>query len=165
MNIRILSIEDAQAYHALRLEALKNAPEAFATRLEDALERPVEATEKNLALASAVTFGAFVEGKLVGNATISRNTSAKMSHRASAVAVYVTPEARGQGTARLLMKELLRYAENWNGLERVDLAVASRNEPAKRLYTSLGFETYGVDRQAMKTPENYIDEDLMVKFL
>ncbi|TWT28366.1 GNAT family N-acetyltransferase [Planomicrobium sp. CPCC 101110] len=165
MDIRILSVEDAEAYHALRIEALRNDPDAFAARLEDALKKPVEATKENLAQETAVTWGAFVNGELAGNVTISRNTLAKMNHRASVLAVYVAPESRGQGLARKLMEELIRYAENWSGLERLDLAVAAHNEPAKRLYAALGFETYGLDRRAMKTTGNYIDEDLMVKFI
>jgi ribosomal protein S18 acetylase RimI-like enzyme len=165
VEIRILSVKDAKAYHALRLEALRTVPDAFASRFEDAVKKPVEKTEENLAQENAVTFGAFEAGELVGNVTIFRNSSPKMNHRASVYAVYVTPEARSKGTARRLMEELIAYAKRWKGLERLDLAVASNNVPAKRLYNTLGFETYGVDIQAMKIPDKYIVEDLMVKFL
>ncbi|WKA53312.1 GNAT family N-acetyltransferase [Planococcus shixiaomingii] len=165
MEIRILTADDASAYYALRIEALRLAPDAFSTRLEDALNRPIEKTKENLSLEYAVTFGAYIDEKLVGNVTLSRNTSPNMNHRASVYAVYVTPEARGMGTARRLMEELIAYAESWSGLEKLDLMVASHNEPAKKLYNALGFEKYGVDVKAMKTKEKYIDEDLMVKFL
>lgn len=165
MDIRILSAEDAKAYRDLRIEALGNDPDAFAARIEDALEKPVEKTKEILALENAVTFGAFVGEKLLGNVTLSRNLSPKMNHRASVFAVYVTPEARGKGIAQRLMEELIAYSKKWGGLERLDLAVSSNNDSAKRLYETLGFRTYGIDRKAMKTPEKYIDEDLMVKFL
>lgn len=165
MEIRILGVEDAIAYRALRLEALRTDPDAFATKLEDAINRPLQATKDNLSLENAVTFGAFDKGELIGNVTLSRQTSSKMNHRASILAVYVAREARGKGVGKRLMEELLAYAKKWDGLEKLDLMVASHNHSAKRLYANLGFATYGVEKMAMKTAEKYIDEDLMVKFL
>lgn len=165
MEIRQLDVKDAQAYYDLRIEALRDSPDAFATRLEDAIQRPVSKTAENLTLENAVTFGAFNAGKLQGNVTLVRNTAPKLEHRASVVAVYVTPSARGGGLARMLMHELLQYASNWKGLERLDLMVASENLPAIALYEQFGFEKYGTEINSMKTPEKYIDENLMVKFI
>lgn len=165
MEIRKLGVKDAQAYYDLRIEALRNSPDAFSTRLEDAILRPVEKTAENLALENAVTFGAFTKGVLCGNVTLLRNEAPKLSHRASVVAVYITPDKRGKGLALRLMQELLHYALKWQGLERLDLMVASENLPAIALYERLGFEKYGTEIRAMKTPVKYIDEDMMVKFI
>lgn len=165
MEIRKLNANDAQLYYDLRIEALTNSPDVFATRLEDAVKRPVEQTAESLALEHAVTFGAFADGDLCGNVTLLRHTTPKMSHRASVVAVYVTPSARGKGIARRLMLELLDYAAGWQGLERLDLMVASENLQAIELYEKLGFEKYGTEIRAMKIGEKYIDEDMMVKFI
>lgn len=165
MEIRQLDAKDAQAYYDLRIEALKDSPDAFATRLEDAIQRPISKTAENLALENAVTFGAFQDGQLQGNVTLVRNTAPKLEHRASIVAVYVTPNARGNGLASRLMRELIHYAAKWHGLERLDLMVASENFPAIALYEQMGFEKYGTEINSMKTPEKYIDENLMVKFM
>lgn len=165
MKIRKLGVDDAQAYYDLRIEALADSPDVFATRLEDAVKSPVEQTAESLALGHAVTFGAFAEGDLCANVTLLRNTAPKLNHRASVVAVYVTPSARGKGIARRLMQELLDFAAGWQGLERLDLMVASRNLPAIALYEKLGFEIYGTEIRAMKIGEKYIDEDMMVKFI
>lgn len=165
MEIRKLDGNDAQAYYDLRIEALKDSPDAFSTRLEEAIQRPVEKTAQNLALGNAVTYGAFAAGKLLGNVTLVRDTTPKLNHRASVVAVYVTPDERGKGLANRLMQEIFQLAEKLQGLERLDLVVASENKPAIALYEQLGFEKYGTDRQAMKTSEKYIDENLMVKFI
>ncbi|ANU10749.1 N-acetyltransferase GCN5 [Planococcus antarcticus DSM 14505] len=165
MEIRKLTINDAPAYYDLRIEALRDSPDAFSTQLKDALQRPVEKTAENLALENAVTFGAFKAGKLLGNLTLVRNTAPKLNHRASVVAVYVTPDERGHGLAGRLMQELLQFATNWQGLERLDLMVASENLPAIALYEQCGFEKYGTEVWSMKTPEKYIDENLMVKFI
>ncbi|WP_251047406.1 GNAT family N-acetyltransferase [Planococcus sp. ISL-110] len=149
----------------MRIEALRDSPDAFSTRLEDAIKRPVNKTAEILALKNAVTFGAFNAGKLLGNVKLVRNTAPKLEHRASVVAVYVTPIARGKGLARRLVVELLQYAAKWQGLERLDLMVASENLPAIALYGHFGFEKYGTEIKSMKTPGKYIDEDLMVKFI
>ena len=165
MEIRKLNANDAQLYYDLRIEALTDSPDVFAARLEDAMKRPVEQTAESLALEHAATFGAFSNGKLCANVTLLRNTAPKMNHRASVVAVYVTPSARGKGIARRLMQQLLVFAAGWQGLERLDLMVASENLPAVALYERLGFEKYGIEIHAMKIGEKYIDEDMMVKFI
>lgn len=165
MEIRKLTPEDAESYYKLRIEALRNDPDAFATRLEDALKRPVEETAKNLSSDSAVTFGAFIENTLVGNVTLRREAIPKMNHRASVLAVYVTPNARCIGVADRLMRKLISFAENWRGLEQVHLMVVTENKKAKSLYNRHGFEVYGTELRSMKTEAKYIDEDLMVKFL
>jgi len=165
MDFRQLSVKDVQAYYDLRIEALKNNPDAFATRLEDALKNPIEKTAQNLAMKNAYTFGAFSEGRLLGNVTLVRNLAPKLHHRGSVYAVYVTPSERGKRLASHLMHQLFEFAKTMQGLERLDLAVASENKAAIALYEQLDFEKYGTDLQAMKTLEKYIDENLMVKFL
>lgn len=165
MDFRQLSVKDVQAYYDLCIEALKNNPDAFATRLEDALKNPIEKTAQNLAMKNAYTFGAFSEGRLLGNVTLVRNLAPKLHHRGSVYAVYVIPSERGKRLASHLMHQLFEFAKTMQGLERLDLAVASENKAAIALYEQLGFEKYGTDLQAMKTPEKYIDENLMVKFL
>lgn len=165
MEIKILTPQDAEAYYILRLEALLDTPDAFATLYEDALNRPIDKTRANLASEHAVTFGAYEEGRLIGNMTLSRNTVPKMKHRASIVAVYVSPKFRGTGVANVLMDKMMEFADGWDGLERLDLMVASHNLRAKNFYLRYGFETYGTEVRSMKTGERYIDEDLMVNFI
>lgn len=165
MNIRRLSAADAPSYRELRLEALINDADAFGASIEDVQKSPLSKTADRLAGANALTFGAFLHGKLVGNVTLARETGAKSQHRASVYAVYVTPAARGKGIARNLMQKLIDAAREIEELEQLYLAVSSGNTAALALYEALGFKKYGVDVHAMKTQGRYIDEELMVKFL
>lgn len=55
----------------------------------------------------------------------------------------VVPACRRKGVARLLMQALIEASRKL-GLESVQLEVISHNQPAKRLYDSLGFETLRV---------------------
>lgn len=165
MEIRKLAAADAAAYRTLRLEALEQDADAFGASLEDALKAPVSQTADKLSSSHASTFGAFLNGELVGNVTLSRETGAKLLHRASVYAVYVTRSARGRGIARHLMEELIEAAVASKEIEQLYLAVSRGNAPALKLYENLGFEKYGIDVRAMKTGSRYIDEELMVKFL
>jgi ribosomal protein S18 acetylase RimI-like enzyme len=46
-------------------------------------------------------------------------------------------------------------------VEQVHLGVAATNEPAVRLYQSMGFVEYGREPRAIKLPDRYVDEFLM----
>jgi len=60
------------------------------------------------------------------------------------------------------MIELLKQAKKFDGLEQIKLTIVSNNSIAKKLYQSLGFEVYGIERNALKYNDEYFDEDLMV---
>ncbi len=52
--------------------------------------------------------------------------------------VIVDPEHRGHGVGRLLLDATLAYLKS-RGAPRVVLSTAERNEPAQRLFASVGF--------------------------
>ena len=79
--------------------------------------------------------------------------------------MYVAPEASGHGLGKKLMQDLVKRASSYDGLEQINLTVMSENIIAKKLYKSLGFEIYGVERKALKVNEQYFDEDLMVLYI
>lgn len=165
VEIRKLSAADAAIYRKLRLEALKLNGDAFSSSLEDAEKAPVEKTESNLANVHATTLGAFLDGQLVGNVTLSKETGKKTMHRAWVVGVYVTPAARGKGVAHLLMDKLIQAARESSEIEQLRLGVSTGNSAALNLYRSLGFLKYGTEVRSLKIGDRYIDEELMVKFL
>ena len=60
--------------------------------------------------------------------------------------IAVAEEWRGQGIGRLLTERLMQYASNL-GVVYATLEVRRTNEPAKKLYQSLGFEYVGVRKR------------------
>ena len=76
--------------------------------------------------------------------------------------MYVIPEARGLGVGRELMTALIERCQRLDGLEQIVLAVATVAKPARRLYESVGFETFGVQKDAMKEGDKYYDVEYMV---
>jgi ribosomal protein S18 acetylase RimI-like enzyme len=69
---------------------------------------------------------------------------------------------RRQGIGRALFSALLEKVKTLPGLEQVDLSVSARQVAAKALYCALGFETFGVERAALKIGDQYFDEEYMV---
>lgn len=164
MIIHILKESDAQLYQELRLSALKINPEAFGSTYEREMKFSLETIiERIKPTKDRFVLGAFDDsGALAGIVTFMRENGIKTSHKGNVFGMYVAPESRGKGYGKLLMKELIDRARNCEGLEQINLAVVSDNETAKKLYKSVGFELYGLERKALKFNDQYFDEDLMV---
>lgn len=165
--IRILTETDAEIYWNLRLEALQKNPEAYVTTYEEAIqkEEPIQEVIKNLQGQNSHTFGAFDENnKLVGVVTLLTESKAALRHKGHIVGMYVSAQSRGRGYARNLIHESVKEAKKLN-IEQIGLSVVFDNIAAKKLYHSIGFETYGVEKKALKIGEMYRDEEYMVLFL
>ncbi|MEC0267087.1 MULTISPECIES: GNAT family N-acetyltransferase [Paenibacillus] len=167
MKIRILEDFDARLYQALRLKALKLSPEAFGSTYEREVQFTFETFVERVRPADGkFVLGAFDEsGSLVGSVSFVRESGMKSSHKGNVYGMYVAPEAGGQGLGKKLMLELIGRASRYEGLEQINLMVLSDNVIAKKLYKSLGFEIYGVERKALKYNGRYYDEDLMVLYI
>ena len=166
MNIRLLEESDAIEYRELRLEALQNNPEAFATTYEDEIKKTFEDYRNRLSRKDFWTFGAFDNNQLIGVVTLIREQGHKLRHRTSIVAMYVTSEGRRKGTGKSLMLLAIQHAKQMEGIEQIYLSVVTTNTAAIRLYQSLGFEVFGTEKRAMKSSDaTYWDEYHMVLYL
>lgn len=166
MKIRRLGAQDARNYLTIRLKALKNNPETFGSSYEEEKARPVEMYANRLSSEESITYGAFLHNQLVGTVTLVREKYVKFRHRANIVGMYVDPENRGSGIGRLLLIEAIKQAQAIEEIEQLNLSVVTTNEPAKNLYTSLGFKVFGTEKRALKLDElTYLDEHHMVLFL
>lgn len=165
MQIRVLESNDANEYRKIRLEALQTNPESFSSSYEEEKDYPLERYEGRLKGGESLTFGAFFEEQLIGVVTLIFETKNKLRHRANIAAMYVNPNNRKQGIGKGLMLEAINKAKTINGIEQIYLGVVSTNEAAKKLYNSLGFETYGIDKKALKVDKTYFDDELMVMFV
>jgi ribosomal protein S18 acetylase RimI-like enzyme len=163
--IRILGPDDAEVYRALRLEALERDPKAFGRSATDYRREPLETIRSRFESPGATTLGAFLEGELVGMATLVRQSGEKERHKANVFAVYVTERARRQGISRALLGGLLAHAREVSGLEQVLISVSVTQDAAQALYASLGFVVYGLEPRALKVDGEYVDEQHMVLML
>lgn len=160
-----MSGDHAKEYWRLRQEALKQNGEAFATTYEEAINRedPLERTKQNLMSNESITYGSWENGTLVGVVTLLLERHTKMKHKAHIMAMYVNGEYRGKGIARSLLQAVIKKSKEL-GLEQLHLTVVSSNTAAVNLYTSVGFQTYGIEKRSMKYNGEYFDEAHMVNF-
>ncbi len=165
MHTRALTVDDIPAFIELRREALRDSPWAFAASEDSDLGLQADVMRSRISQPGQAIVGAFDGDRLVGMAGLVRNHHGKMAHRAAVWGVYVTPSARGRGVAEAIMRELLRIARTWPGLDSVSLQVSARAEGAKRVYERLGFRQWGVEPAALKLDGVAYDEAHMVLML
>src|SRR5205814_7576736 len=107
------------------------------------------------------TFGAFDGERLVGLTGIFREERRKRSHKMIVVSVFVRSEYRGKKIGSQLFEAVIAHARSIEGVERLELSVQSENVPAKALYTSFGFKTWGTEPAFAKVDGVAHDEDYM----
>ncbi len=152
---------DTELFRAIRLESLKKNPDAFGSDFARENGEPPEWFAGRLTTSDV--FGAFQGEELLGIAGFQVGQTAKRAHKGEIWAVYVRPKARSAGVARRLIEAVLEHARG--KVEQVNLAVDRQNLHARRLYTSLGFVEYGLEKNALKVGDRYLDDVLMVRRL
>jgi RimJ/RimL family protein N-acetyltransferase len=157
-KVRRLEAQDAMIYRDLRLEGLKNQPEAFGSSWEDESGKPdawwVERLE------TSTVFGGWIDASpLLGVAGFHAHAASKLRHKAVLWGMYVRIEGRGTGLAGRLVQRVIEHARPL--VEEICLTVVASNIAGKRLYSAAGFEPYGIERRALKIGEEYFDEVLM----
>ncbi|MGW8390635.1 N-acetyltransferase family protein [Pseudoduganella sp. HUAS MS19] len=166
MHTRLLTPGDASAYHALRLAGLRETPSAFTASFEEESTTPLSEIERRLSPGSGRHYlGVFDGADLIAIARVDRDSSAKQRHRAHIRGVYVAAIHRGRGAARKLMDYALDRAAALEGVTHISLAVTAGNEPAQKLYESLGFRAWGCEPAALIVDGVAYDEIPMTKVL
>ncbi len=160
-TVRPLRTDEAEAWRAIRLEALQAHPEAFSAAFEHEATQPLTFFAQRLT--GATVFGGFLDKELLGTAGFLVPAGAKVAHKGMLWGMYVRPAARGTGLARRLVEAVLDHARR--RVELVQLTVVADNHIARRLYASFGFEPYGIEPRALKVEGRYLDDVLMAKRL
>jgi len=169
MDVRILTEADAGAFWNIRLRALRDDPESFGSSYEEILERGIAGATQSLRKRDTapddVTFGAFDGETLVGIAGFRRGEEVKKRHKGVIWGMYVPREMRGKGIGKALLEAAIAHAKTLPQLEQINLSVVLTSKEAHHLFISLGFETYGLERRALKLHDRYFDQELMTLHL
>jgi ribosomal protein S18 acetylase RimI-like enzyme len=99
---------------------------------------------------------------LVGTAGFYREARPKTRHKGMIWGVYVAASHRGRGIGRAMLKIVIDRVRTYAGMRQVHLAVGATQTAAERMYRSLGFETFGLERDAINTGEEFVDDYWMV---
>lgn len=161
--IRHAKFEDVEAFRELRLEALKNHPDAFGMDyFEAAAKGNDEYWAKRLQINAVedALFFAEKDAQLIGMTGIHRSMAVKAKHAAMIWGVYVKLEWRGRHIAENLIQSCIEWAKA-QSVVIVKLGVMTGNASAIRCYERCGFTTYGTEPKAICFNGVYYDEYLM----
>ncbi len=167
MKFRFLTADDAAEWSTLRLEALRQDPEAFGSSEEDHSLLTLDEIGRRLDPGTGDSFaiGGFENGRLAGMAGFMRDKGPKRRHKGMVWGVYVTKAQRGKGVGRKMLQMLLERVMLTEGVEQVLISVATTQTAASALYRSLGFRPFGREPLALKVNGRFIDEDHMILVL
>jgi ribosomal protein S18 acetylase RimI-like enzyme len=171
MTIRFLTNDDVIDYSILRKNSLIESPFAFSDSYEDQENKSMSDYQSEIMKwgnpLEAFTLGAFNEAKkLVGFVRFKRDQRTKARHRASLHSLYVKPEYRGQGLAKMLVNELLKIVEEVPGIEQLQLSSIASHISIIEFYEKLGFQKLGgLLEKDLIINGKYVDAWYMVKHL
>ena len=153
MHVSTLTAADAVAYRALMLEAYEHAPDAFTTTAAERRIEPESWWVRRIGSTDglATSFGAWQDKNLVGTVALEYSAKPKTRHSALVLGMYVQPAQRANGIGLALMKAVINAASTRSEILSLTLTLTEGNEPALRLYQSVGFVTWGLQPHAIRT--------------
>lgn len=161
MNTRIiqLSPERWQEYKGLRLEALKNDPQAFGQSYEKALDFPdsywMNHLKDALVKDKILIYFAENEGKLIGVIGAFFHSTEETKNSAQIFGVYVNKNYRGHGIAKNLQNKLLAELKTIKGINKIKVMVNKTQISAVNLYKQGGFKLVSTRKRALGDGKEY----------
>lgn len=166
-EVRRLVPADMERWLDLRIESLNDSPSAFMASPEGELSVGVEVFKERISKGgdANVIFGAFVGNEIVGCVGLIQETATKAKHKATIWGMYVKPEHRGKKVGHKLLQIAIEHAKRKLQILKLDLSVEASRDSAKKLYTSLGFKSWGLEVSAINIGGKLYDEEYMSLFL
>jgi len=144
-NVTVRSLQPTEwpLYRALRLRALRDSPDAFATTYSEAHSRTDTDWRNRLAAMSTahdLALVAELESTSVGLVWVRIDPATPDT--AHLYQMWVAPECRSRGVGKALLDTAIAWSAS-NGAHSIQLGVALGNSPARRLYEGAGFRVVG----------------------
>jgi ribosomal protein S18 acetylase RimI-like enzyme len=166
VTIRPAELADAENFRALRLQALRDHPDAFSADYAFNASQPIAYWEQRLSDPSNKGMIFFAESQpgLVGMCGVRRENSPATQHSATVWGVFVLEQWRGLHIAENLIQQCVGWASA-NEVSSLRLGVVTTNSSAVRCYRRCGFIVYGVEPQSISVNDRMYDEFLMVRYV
>jgi ribosomal protein S18 acetylase RimI-like enzyme len=140
ITIRRILTGEADLFRQIRLKALQEAPYAFSSTYDAAMQRSAESwreqAESSVQGSDRATFIAFSGDIPVGITALYRREG--QADTGEVLQVWVAPEFRGKRVAWDLMDVVFRWAGE-NNFRRIIAGVTKENPRALRFYSKYGF--------------------------
>jgi RimJ/RimL family protein N-acetyltransferase len=166
ITVRPMTIDELPQWWELRLQGLRDHPEAFGSDYEESKARgPVylEASTRDGGIDRI--FGAFTaDGELVAQAAVWGSTG-RRTHIATIGAVHTAAAWRGRGLSKALISLAIEHCRSFPSIHQIAIAVNARNYAAVAVYTGAGFIPWGTEPRALATKDGFHDEIHMVLML
>lgn len=120
----------------------------------------VKKTTERIKENNGILLAAFADKRMIGSAEITRQGG--RSKHVGTFGISIAKDFRGEGLGRELMRRVLKDAPNI-GLSHIELHVYEENEPAIKLYTSMGFKEVGRLPEAIQYKDKLITSIIMWK--
>ena len=133
MDHRKVDSADIERCKAIRLAALADTPDAFASTLEEELNLPTREWRERLANPNAVTFVAVVGGTDAG--LVVGLPHWNQPDLAAIVSMWVAPKYRQAGVGTALIQEAIAWAKE-SGYAAAQLEVATTGTSPQRNFTN-----------------------------
>lgn len=146
ITVRALTEDEWETYRTLRLEALRESPDAFVADYDTEAAEPEDFWRARMA--RSVRLVAEAEGAHVGVVSIGSVSEDKGETAGQLFGLWVNPQWRGRSIAANLVRQGARIAED-KGLSQLYYWVGSDNGRAVAFASSFGFRPTD-DRRPMR---------------
>jgi ribosomal protein S18 acetylase RimI-like enzyme len=107
-------------------------------------------------------FGIFEQDELCGFVAVLHPQRAKLRHCVELAGMYVAPALRRRRMGRALLKAAIEHIRSIPGVRQIKLGVNAINLAAKTLYESIGFQSYGVEPDAINVDGTFYGEEFYI---
>src|SRR5215213_4333232 len=145
----------------MRLEALQSEPAAFSSSYEETLAWSDEDWQRRLGDARRMHLLARAQRQPIGIVGGYLGSDDGDESVAQIFGMYVRSEHRGKGIGRLLLTSLIDRLSTLPQIATIRLGVTETQEPARRLYESVGFQVVGKAEDGILVGDRQYDELIM----